>query len=321
MSYLIKPLIYAAGEIFEHYNELNWWRQRFYDRIIGPVTRARSPEGINVLSEDWDNLLILDACRADSFEQYIYTEQFDEYDVKTSKASATPEWIQKNFKDGSFGDTVYVSGNPWVSKIASDAFHDIVNIWLEDYDFEQDDLAEAHTLNDLGIPFEETVTAKRVNEAACQAAKKYDDKRLIIHYIQPHAPYIGNPDGSTKSDVPPYHPGEHLRFEGMDPELVRDLYHENLEYVWHHASKLVEELEGRTVVTSDHGEMFGEKIFPHLPFRGYDHPIGLHTDELLRVPWAVSDGERRKVTDDGTQRITVSQNAINDRLQNLGYKL
>lgn len=312
---------YAIGEIEEHYDDLQWWRQRFYHRVLGPITQRVAPDGIDVMALDWDNLLVLDACRADDFERMVGTSQFDDYQVVTSRASATPEWIETNFEGRTFGDTVYVSGNPWVSKIAPDAFHDIKNIWLEDYKIEQKELSGADTLADLGIPFEETVTAERVNEAARHAAAEHDDKRLIVHYIQPHAPYIGNSDGSTKDDIPPYHPGEHLRFGEVDHQVIRKLYRENLEYVWQHASRLVEELEGRTVVTSDHGEMFGERLFSFLPFRGYDHPIGLHSSELIEVPWAVVDGSRRPISDDGVQTISVDQGAVDKHLRDLGYKI
>lgn len=317
---LLSRVKYAANEVGQHYDDMRWWRQRFYSRVLGPITRVTAPDGIDVMDEDWDNLLILDACRFDTFESMIGTSKFDEYRRVTSKASATPEWIRKNFQGQTFGDTVYVSGNPWVSKIAPNSFHDIKNIWLDDYDFDEDDLTDADTLANLGVPFEETVTAQRVNQAAVEAANEYDDKRLIIHYIQPHAPYIGNSDGSTKDEVPPYHPGEHLRFKGMDSNTVEGLYHENLEYVWHHASMLLEQLEGQTVVTSDHGEMFGERLFPLLPFRGYDHPIGLHSSELVTVPWATINGPRRETTDDDAKTVTVDEDAANERLRNLGYK-
>lgn len=311
---------YAIDEILENFDDRQWWRQRFFARVLGPITKSLAPDGIDVMAEDWDNLVVLDACRADTFENVIGTSQFDSYQRVTSRASATPEWIRTNFEDRSFGDAVYVSGNPWVSQIAPDAFHDIKNIWLEDYDFSGDAFAEADTLADLGIPFEETVSAQRVNQAAIGARAEYDDKRLLIHYIQPHAPYIGNPDGSMKDDVPTCHPGNYFQFEGIDREIILGLYRENLKYVWHHASKLVNELDGRTVITSDHGEMFGERLFPLLPFHGYDHPIGLHTAELLTVPWAVVDGTRRSIRDEGVQTVTVDETVADEHLRHLGYK-
>jgi hypothetical protein len=278
-------------------------------------------DGIDIMAEDWDNLLVLDACRADTFESVIGVDRFDNYERKTSRASATPEWMQINFADRSFGDTVYVSGNPWVSKIAPDGFHDIKNIWLDDYDIDQTQLDDAATLAEVGIPFEETVDAKRVNKAALETAAEYSDKRIIIHYLQPHAPYIGNRDGSTKKEVPTCHPGDHLRRGEVSKETMLELYEENLAYVWHHAKELAAELDGKTVITSDHGEMFGERLFRGLPFRGYAHPIGLHASELVTVPWAVSDGNRRETTNEGTSKVTVDADVADERLRDLGYKM
>lgn len=318
---IFRKASYAAGEIAENYDDTFWWRQRFYHRVVGPVTKVLADDGINIMNEDWDNLLVLDACRADTFERIIDVDTFDDYERKISPASATPEWMQINFADRSFGDTVYVSGNPWVSKIAPEGFHDINNIWIDDYDIDQTQLDDAATLTEVGIPFEETVSAERVNKSALQTAEEYPDKRMIVHYLQPHAPYVGNRDGSTKKTVPSCHPGDDLRRGVVSKERMLKLYEENLAYVWHHANKLAAELDGKTVITSDHGEMFGERLFAGLPFRGYDHPIGLHASELVTVPWAIFDGDRREITDDGTSEVTVDTDVADDRLRDLGYKM
>jgi hypothetical protein len=318
---IIKNALYAAEEIAENYDDAFWWRHRFYHRAIGPVTKVFAEDGIDIMAEDWDNLLVLDACRADTFESVIGVDRFDNYERKVSRASATPEWMQINFADRSFGDTVYVSGNPWVSKIAPDGFHDIKNIWLDDYDIDQTQLDDAATLKEIGISFKETVGAKRVNKAALETAAEYPNKRTIVHYLQPHAPYVGNRDGSIKKDVPACHPGDHLRRGEVSKETMLELYEENLAYVWHHAKELAAELDGKTVITSDHGEMFGERIFRGLPFRGYDHPIGLHASELVTVPWAVWNGDRREITSEGTSKVTVDVDVADERLRDLGYKM
>jgi len=317
---VLEKLQYVAQEVANNYDDSDWWRQRFQHRVIGPVTKNLAEEGIMVMDEDWDNMLVLDACRADTFESIVDIDQFDIYERKTSSASATPEWMQANFKNREFGNTVYVSGNPWVSKIAPHSFHDIKNIWLNDYDIQKNQLDNVATLAELGISFEETVSAQRVNQSARKTAAEYPDKKLIVHYLQPHAPYIGNHDGTTKSNIPSCHPGKHLRRGEVSYDKIVELYQENLEYVWHHARELAEELDGKTIITSDHGEMFGERIFPILPFRGYDHPIGIHTTELLTVPWAVYDGERRKITDEGTSSVTVNTDIADEQLRHLGYK-
>lgn len=66
-------------------------------------------EGIDIFNKDWDNLIILDACRADIFEQEV--DLPGEFKTKQSKASKTKEFIKANFTDRTLHDTVYVAGN------------------------------------------------------------------------------------------------------------------------------------------------------------------------------------------------------------------
>ena len=49
-----------------------------------------------------------------------------------------------------------------------------------------------------------------------------------------------------------------------------------------HALKLEKKLSGKTVITSDHSEAFGELTFP-LPIRVYGHPGNVHIPVLVKV--------------------------------------
>jgi len=69
--------------------------------------------------------------------------------------------------------------------------------------------------------------------------------------------------------------------------------------------------DGRTVVTSDHGNNLGERM-PLLPMRLYGHPTGIHHPALREVPWAVIDGES---VGDGDRQMTVDE----EQLRSLGY--
>ena len=67
---MIREIKYAAEEIFENWADRGWWRQRFIARVIGPTLKQiHRPESVDYMSRDWDNLIILDACRADMFEE------------------------------------------------------------------------------------------------------------------------------------------------------------------------------------------------------------------------------------------------------------
>lgn len=315
----------ALSEVAENYEDGYWWRERLQNRVVGPtLATIHGTDGVDVVDRDWDNLLVLDACRADMFEQVIGADRFDEYRRVQSRGSSSPEWMRKNFQGDSFGDTVYITANPWISKVAPNAFHDIVNIWLRERNIEQKDLHDAVALGDLGVPPGTTVTASQVNEVVREVSDTYPDKRLIIHYFQPHAPCIGRPDGTVKNDDEldiDLHPGPTLKNGVVTHEEVWGAYEDNTEYVYHYAEKIAKELGGRSVISADHGEMFGEWLWP-FPMRGYAHPSGLRHPKLIRVPWAVFEGEnRREIREEDVGEHEVDEEEIDERLRDLGYKV
>ncbi|ELZ23103.1 hypothetical protein C475_15679, partial [Halosimplex carlsbadense 2-9-1] len=88
--------------------------------------------------------------------------------------------------------------------------------------------------------------------------------------------------------------------------------------------ELLGELSGKTVVTSDHGNMLGERARP-IPIREWGHPDGVYTPELVTVPWLeYESGPRREVVAEAPVDETESGDAVEDdvvaeRLRNLGY--
>jgi hypothetical protein len=102
-------------------------------------------------------------------------------------------------------------------------------------------------------------------------------------------------------------------------------YKHNLQVVLQYAKKLVSKLGGKTVITSDHGELFGER--PHrflYPFKTYEHPTLFHyVKPLVKVPWLVVDREPRKKVSEG-KAITreprqTNYKEITSKLKALGY--
>lgn len=311
---------YALRELAANYDDRHWWYQRFVRRVVAPVQQRLWDGGISVMEEDWDTLLVLDACRADAFETVVGKDEFDSYCRVTSRASATPEWVRKNFTGGSFGDTVYVTSNPWVSKEAGDAFHSIVDIWADKYGIDPTAIPGDDALTAVsGFEFKDTIPADAVTEEALKAYDRYPEKRLIVHYYQPHAPYVGQPDGSLREEVPAFHPGDELRRGVVTRADIKEAYYDNLAYVYDHAGDVVDAVDGRTIVTADHGELFGERLWP-FPIRGYDHPVGLRTAAAVQVPWAVVErASRRRISDEGITESTVDEEHVRERLADLGY--
>ena len=64
-------------------------------KIHSLIFQHRYGPGIDVMDQDWDNLIILDACRYDYFKKQIEIE--GELEPVTSKGAHSSEFIQKNF--------------------------------------------------------------------------------------------------------------------------------------------------------------------------------------------------------------------------------
>jgi len=309
----------------------SWWREQtpsslFYNMInAGLFSHYNFSYGgrCSIPDEDWDNLIILDACRYDTFEKYSSLP--GTLKCRISKGTNTGEFLGSNFGGGEFHDIVYVTGNPHVSRLFEGCFHDIVPVWKTDWN---DELA--------------TVTPKSMVEATKEALESYPNKRIITHFVQPHAPYIGEFAQETfgvetgitinkmmatgeikqvEATRGKYPTAWSRFFEGeIAKEDIIRAYRENLKLTLDPVEQLLDQLPGKTIVTSDHGEMFGEIAWP-LPIRKHGHGTKVHTPKLVKVPWLTFDnGTRREtVPENPVGESDVSGEEIRDRLADLGY--
>lgn len=304
---MLNKIRYGVGEIRKNAHDPGWWYTRFNARVVGPtLSLLYKHEGIDMMDRDWDNLLIMDATRADVFEEEIDTDQFESYERVKSPGSSSPEWMQETFAGKEFPDTVYVTANPWIEREAPDSFHQIIDLWIEEKGASPEDFRGVKGLHNAGFSHEDYIPADAVTEWAMRAQENFPDKRIIVHYFQPHGPFIGNSDGSLRE---------------TPAERSMEVYRENLHYVFYHAQKCAEALEGRSVFTADHGHLFDDRLWP-FPQRESGHPSGLHHPKLTTVPWAVeTHGERREIRSGRTTEREVDIGVINDRLEDLGYKV
>jgi hypothetical protein len=270
---------------------------------------ARNPDGYNtagidVFAEDWDNLLILDACRYDAFTEQSTLD--GTLGSRTSRASATREWVHANFTDRRLHDVVYVSANPNYRKVADEIgaeVHAYVDVWRDDTL-----VGEENTI----------VPPEVVTDHALEAAEEYPNKRVLVHYVQPHYPFIG-PTGQEHFD-PTATLKQVSQDSGRTKQLLERAYRENVDIVLEEVERLLAELPGKTAVSSDHGELLGERFSP-FPFRAYGHPMGIYMTELVRVPWLVhTNGERKDIiAESPTKRDKTDEDALEEQLRNLGY--
>ncbi|GGN09853.1 alkaline phosphatase family protein [Halarchaeum nitratireducens] len=281
---------------------------RLYHRRFG--LRSHDTAGDDPFDAEWDTLVLLDGCRYDTFARRA--DLPGTLERRRSPAASTVEFLRATVDGRDLRDTVYVTANPQLRQHddVDASFHAVVDVWREDgWD------------DETGTVLPETMTA-----SAREAARDYPEKRLVVHYMQPHYPFVEADTTVDKGHLDGSIDGENVWNRllagdaDVDPEVVRDLYAENLDRALPHVAALLDDLGGRTVVTADHGNMLGERAFP-IPYREWGHPRGLYTDELVTVPWLVVErGERRTITRGESDRAGRGDDAVvRERLRDLGY--
>lgn len=290
---------------------------RIENRYLRATYRPSEPT-CRIMAEDWDNLLILDGCRYDQFKRLNSLP--GQLEARNSLGSATDEFLEKNFSETKQYDTVYITANPMYRiKNLNDVFHDIIDVWKTGWDDQN-----------------KTVPPEEVVEASLDAHNAYPDKRLMIHFMQPHYPFIGEvgsqigqhsgfeytyrkaQTGEGSQDSPTI--WELLEAGEIDEGVALEAYDENLEIVLPHVERLINEFPEKTVVTSDHGNFVGERITP-FGKRRYGHPVGVYSKGLRKVPWLIVEGDERKKiqAESPHQRHDGESNIVVERLANLGY--
>lgn len=338
------------AKLINEYNVLDWLKSHtrmkvfkiINQSIFNPYYRLIHGGRCEFVDEDWDIAILLDACRYDFFSELHSFSGTLEYRI--SKGRRTPEFLRKNFGNDLFHDIVYVTANPNVSHIVKGQFHAIVPVW--DYGWD----------NEL-----KTVPPDKMVEETKNAASEYPNKRIISHFMQPHQPYIGemrdklgahsgnlsvkrtaldnlsvenedrgneriswtlNSENKRQEGNAVPHISALLNAGIVDIELVMEAYLENLAIVLDSVEELLKSLEGRIVVTADHGELFEESLLPILPInKTYGHNTLLHRPLLVKVPWLIiSSGDRRPVRSDASEAVDKRDDSdIKEKLRHLGY--
>lgn len=239
---------------------------------------------VKVMGEDWDYLIILDACRYDMFKEVV--DEKANYVI--SGGSTTQEWQIWNF-GGKYKDVVYIAGNPHFASahlkknFGFNPFYRVEEVW--DYGW------------DSSV---KTVPPEEVTIAALNTLKSFPEKKMIIHYNQPHHPFLSDKE-LIKRDDGIWHTLEGGLWGGrketvwdlakrgeVSIERVKEAYKGNLKIVMEEVKKITEELHGRVILTSDHGNLVGE-------YGLYGHYGNLRTEQLVKVPWVILKDEKKEI--------------------------
>lgn len=314
--------------------------KRITKELYSPIRRLQFESKYNKenifdpVDQSWDNLIILDACRYDILAENNIFEGTLDYNVLDS--STSPEFINNYINGKKLHDTVYISANPFTSRISPGTFYKTYT------PFQQDNTEvknQKYKLNDLSDSWD----PQTVYDLSIDGFEQNPEKRQIVHFMQPHAPYFGKRAKDLRNELN----DEGVRFWAWDESLdkegcnsdevlshllaaaeqgyiskkeLSEVYVENLLIVLDYVKKYSESVSGKTVISSDHGEMLGESSILHGDL--YGHGRKIYTKELRKVPWfTLSYKERRSVTAEEPveQRDNLNKD-LDKKLRALGYK-
>jgi len=316
----------AYQYIKDHFNPIHPVENLF---LLGS---SRFPIGTHVLDREWDVLVILDTCRVDALRSMSNEfEYINNVERIFSRGGTSPEWIAHTFDseyETELEDTAYITANPHGKTVLEDRqqldthsaaarrfyrygdWNPIKPSKLALYD----PVVSYHT--DVNIPnvdfFGDITPPQYVTDRAISVARELSPNRMILHYMQPHYPWVSR---AIKEDRDVYDWEERPeRVRQFSRKKVYNAYLTDLRFILNEIRKLLDNLDAEEVaISSDHGDAFGEwGICGHGP--GRFHP------QVRYVPWAVTSA-----SDSGeyVPQITPPQDTditILSQLEALGYR-
>ncbi|MFD1633359.1 PglZ domain-containing protein [Haloplanus ruber] len=286
--------------------------------------------GFNIYDYEWDALVILDACRVDALRQVA--NEFDFLDTigsKWSRGSTSKEWLDNTFVEkhrSKVAQTAYVTANSFARKLQWDKLDRLDYVLCSGSTLASSNFLEGLVKSDqlsasdflyfdslwdrmVGESSHHEIHPKVVTDRAIDAGRNTDCDRLIVHYMQPHHPFI------YKDQLDDLHQNPFQYLDSQDARnKVWNAYIENLRFVLDYVSTLLDNLNAKKVViTSDHGELFGKYL--------KTHPVGVMHPNLRKVPWTTATATDNKThqTDKYNIDDSLKEKEIKDRLADLGY--
>lgn len=294
--------------------------------------------GTNVFSRDWDVLVLLDTCRVDALRDVAPEYEFlSDIDSLRSVGGRSPEWIAKTFTreyEETINDTAYLSANVFSRQILQERHHESVSstdvnlaysllgriptvdvsaLGRFEYLYEYEPVGEDGPLGheDGGTP------PRYVTDRGIAVSRKYDFERIILHYLQPHPPYVANAIQENRELAD--HESDWWGYLGRtgDFETIWNTYLDELRFVLDDVELLLANIDADTVaISADHGESFGE-------YWEFGHKTGSINPKVRNVPWVETTAE-----DTGNYspsidppRDSESDDDVDDRLEALGYRM
>ena len=295
-------------------------RSLYYGYVGGLLTISkRKSIGTNVFTRNWDALVILDACRVDAIREVADEYNFiDTVDSIWSVGSTSFEWLPLTFQKQHATEirkTAYTSGNPYLTPVFREQKEPPVSqpIPFGPTDYNVVNPGEFHVLDEVrryGTDEQEKcVLPRTMTDRAVDISRTSNPDRLIVHYMQPHEPHIGDEKGLGQNVFVPLRKGHITKHEAWESYL------ENLRLVLDELEVLLNNIDAkRVIISADHGEAFGE-------FGFYGHQIGCPLPCVRKVPWieTTATDENTYVPEIEPDDKRMEQDNLEEQLADLGY--
>lgn len=269
--------------------------------------------GTSIWEREWDILLILDACRLDLMKkvaaEYSFIGGPENVNSLWSVASMSEDWIERTFSKeyrDEVENTAYITGNAFTAKIdfpVEPAMMD--EVWKRKWD------------EDVN-----TILARPLTDRAISTWREGNYERMIVHYMQPHVPFVDRPELGEYTEPEEFGEGFADIWDrvgsDLDKERVRAAYRDNLRYVLDDVELLLDNVDADTVaISADHGNAIGE-------FGVTGHPSDVLLPSIRRVPWiemsAKDSGEYTPDPESPDESSIESDVDVTERLEHLGYR-
>ena len=273
-------------------------------------------QGREVFEEEWDVLVILDACRHDLMKEVVEEEDYEflkPVDSCYSAAGTSDEWMNKNFGEKHYEKaqkTAMVTGNPYSdTNLDEKDFEVLEEAWEYSYDKEK-----------------EAVLPRPITNSAIRIQREENPDKMVIHYMQPHYPFLNHDNLSEGFSLEGF--GKEIRKSVWDELLLDNItreelweaYKDNLKEVIEEVNILRKNLDAdKMVITADHGNAIGTPLSEEKFI--YGHVAGLNIEPLRKVPWiettATDTGE--KLSKNKKEENKDKEEVVKEALADLGY--
>lgn len=297
---------------------------------------SRYPIGTHVLEREWDVLIVLDTCRVDALryvaDEYNFLDK-DNIGRIWSLGGTSPEWIAHTFSSkyrAELSNTGYITANPHSKTVLEGRKYNTDEHSFAAKRFYRYGEWDYISTDDLGYydplfsyqkevkldnvkRYDDITPPRYMTDRAIATWREQDLDRLILHYMQPHYPWVSNAINESR-DLKDYEkrPKASVKFGN---KLVFNSYLDDLRYVLEDIKVLLNNIEADTVaISADHGDAFGE-------WGVYGHDPGRFHPKVRYVPWAITSGTDKGEYEPQIEMAEKEKDTTNvEQLEALGYR-